>query len=174
MKASFKQALALMHRHNPQSAEDGFQLLLPHVDEHLDDLIAEYRKESNHGLKCWLLELIGNAHDPRIVELLAVELGSADEAIRGWALRGLESFAGRKYSRGQRPATQSEHLRSPNHAAPFASSPARSFRTREHREATPSRDAEADRLRTSTTRCSRLAGGTADAAGSHVLRLAER
>jgi hypothetical protein len=61
----FQQAMRLMRRHDPQAREDGFHLLLPHAAEHTDELIAEFSQERHdHGLRCWLLELIGQARSP--------------------------------------------------------------------------------------------------------------
>jgi hypothetical protein len=57
----FEQAMQLMRRHDRQQQEDGFALLRSHAAEHLDDLIAEFGREFDHGLRCWLLELIGHA-----------------------------------------------------------------------------------------------------------------
>jgi hypothetical protein len=50
----------LMRRRDPQDREDGFCLLLPHAGEHVEEPTAELVSErDDHGLRCWLLELIG-------------------------------------------------------------------------------------------------------------------
>lgn len=79
-----------MRRNNPQQREDGFALLRAHAAEHLDDLIAEFHHEPDHGLRCWLLELIGHARSPRALPLLIEQLNSPDEALRDWAVTGLQ------------------------------------------------------------------------------------
>lgn len=71
-----------MRSQDPQHAEDGFELLRAMAETH----IAE------PGLRRWLLELIGPARSPSAFELLAVELGSGDEAIRSLAVRGLRGL----------------------------------------------------------------------------------
>lgn len=65
MPQIFREAMGLMRSHDPQRQEDGFHLLLPHAADHLDELIAQFEQEQDdHGLRCWLLELIGAAESP--------------------------------------------------------------------------------------------------------------
>ncbi|MRH93608.1 HEAT repeat domain-containing protein [Nocardia sp. SYP-A9097] len=82
--------MRLMRRHNPQLREDGFQLLLLHAGEHLDDLIEEFEQEQNQGLRCWLLELIAEAQSPNALSVPAAELDNQDISLRDWAVRGLQ------------------------------------------------------------------------------------
>jgi hypothetical protein len=89
MKARFRRAMALMQRADPQVREDGFGMLRAHADDHLDDLMAEFHQQSDHGLRCWLLELIGEARDERALPLLADQINNPDEALRSWAASGL-------------------------------------------------------------------------------------
>lgn len=78
---------------DPQLQEDGFQLLRDHVTEHTDELIAEFEREENdHGLRCWLLELIGETKSESALPLLAEQLHSPDEAFRNRAITGLENL----------------------------------------------------------------------------------
>ncbi len=86
----FEQAMRLMRRRDPQQQEEGFALLRAHAAVHLDELIAEFGKESDHGLRCWLLELIGYARSARALPVLTEQLRSPDEALRGWAVAGLQ------------------------------------------------------------------------------------
>lgn len=89
----FQQAMRLMRRHDPQAREDGFGLLRPHAREHLDELIAAFAQETDdYGLRCWLLELIGEARSPRALPVLVEQLHSNDESLRTWAARGLEQL----------------------------------------------------------------------------------
>ncbi|WP_232430505.1 HEAT repeat domain-containing protein [Salinispora pacifica] len=91
MTKRFERAMWLMHRHDPQAMEDGFGLLLPHAADHLDELIAEFAQERNgHGLRCWLLELIGEARSSQALPLLTEQLYSDDESFRSWAVIGLK------------------------------------------------------------------------------------
>jgi hypothetical protein len=93
MSRRFDEAMRLMRRHDPQLMEDGFWLLRGHAAEHTDELIAEFGREDNdHGLRCWLLELIGEARSERALPLLAEQLHSSDEAFQRWAVRGLEAL----------------------------------------------------------------------------------
>lgn len=89
----FQQAMQLMRRHDPQAKEDGFQLLLPHAADHIDELIAEFAQERHdHGLRCWLLELIGEARSSQALPVLTEQLHSGDESLRSWAAKGLEQL----------------------------------------------------------------------------------
>lgn len=81
-----------MRKRDPQSQEDGFHLLLPNVAAHVDELIADFRSETDHGLRCWFLELIGAARAPHAFDLLAEQLESSDDSLRDWAARGLENL----------------------------------------------------------------------------------
>jgi hypothetical protein len=72
-----------------RKAEDGFQLLTAMAAEHVDELIAEFALATDHGIRCWLLELIGQARSPRAFDLLVAQLRSDDESLRTWAKRGL-------------------------------------------------------------------------------------
>lgn len=75
----FQQGVSLMREPAPQDQEDGFDLLLPHAAEHLDQLIAEFNQEqADHGLRGWLLELIGEARSPKALPVLAEHLHNDD------------------------------------------------------------------------------------------------
>jgi HEAT repeat protein len=85
--------MRLMRSSDRQRMEDGFHLLLPHAAEHVDELIDEFRGESDDiGLRRWLLELIGEARSPEALPLLVEQLASEDESLRAWAVRGLEKL----------------------------------------------------------------------------------
>lgn len=86
----FGEAMWLMRCRDPQMAEDGFARLRVVVAEHVGELIDEYRRETEHGVWCWLLELIGLTRSAEAFDLLAAELGAGDESLTGWAMRGLE------------------------------------------------------------------------------------
>ena len=66
-------------------------MLLPHAAVHVDELVAAFDQEcADHGLRCWLLELIGEARSPDALGLLVEQLYSDDESFRDWAVRGLQ------------------------------------------------------------------------------------
>jgi hypothetical protein len=67
-------------------------------------LIAEFTAESDdHGLPCWLLELIGEARSPLALPVLIDQLGGEDEALRDRAFVGFgcwtPSRRGRRFGR---------------------------------------------------------------------------
>lgn len=96
----FELAMQLMRSHNPQAREDGFQLILPCADEHVEELINAFHEECiDDGLRCWLLELIGEARSPRALPTLAQHLYSGDDSLQTWAVSGLEKL-------GTKPARQ--------------------------------------------------------------------
>lgn len=88
----FEKCLMMMRKRDPRTQEDGFHLLLPHASEHLHELIEEYHRETNLGLRCWLLELIGSTRSPAALQCLASELRGSHEQIRTWAIRGLKNL----------------------------------------------------------------------------------
>jgi hypothetical protein len=90
MARGFREAMRLMRSHDPQRKEDGFHRLLPHAADHLDELIAEFELEQDdHGLRCWLLELIGEASSPAALPVLRAQLNGEDKSLRYWAVCGL-------------------------------------------------------------------------------------
>jgi hypothetical protein len=82
--------LRLMRSKSAARREDGFGWLKPRAQEFLAQLIDEFQREQDHGLRCWLLELIGEARDVRAFPVLLEELGSTDDALRSWAILGLQ------------------------------------------------------------------------------------
>jgi hypothetical protein len=87
---SFEACMALMRQRDALAREDGFHFLRPRAAEHVDALIAEFEREPDHGLRCWLLELIGEARCERALDLLRVWAMSSDESLKSWAVRGLQ------------------------------------------------------------------------------------
>ncbi|GLY52598.1 HEAT repeat domain-containing protein [Lentzea sp. NBRC 102530] len=92
MTNHFERAMWLMRRRDPQAREDGFGLLQPHAAEHLGELIAAFRAEEDHGLRCWLLELVGDARSPEALPILVEHLGHEDESFASWAVTGLRKL----------------------------------------------------------------------------------
>jgi hypothetical protein len=92
----FAWALESMRSGDPQSRENGFDFLREHADTYVDELIAEFQKEQeDHGLRCWLLELVAEARSSAALPLLASQLEGEDEALQFWAVRGLEMLDSR-------------------------------------------------------------------------------
>lgn len=92
MDPSFREAMRLMRSRDPQRREDGFHQLLPHAADHLDELVMQFEQENDHGLRCWLLELIGAARSPAALPVLSAQLATNDESLRDWAVAGLEKL----------------------------------------------------------------------------------
>jgi hypothetical protein len=88
----FKKCMAMMRKRNSQVQEDGFHYLLPHASKHIDELIEEFGKENDFGLRCWLLELIGSAKSPDAFDFLAGQLRGPDPRLRHWAVLGLKDL----------------------------------------------------------------------------------
>ncbi|MER5325163.1 HEAT repeat domain-containing protein [Streptosporangium roseum] len=97
MTERFGEAMRLMRCADPQKREDGFSLLRSHVVEHVEELIAEFRAEpEDHGLRCWLLELIGEAKSPSALPLLSELVNDGDESFRYWAVQGLTRLSSKE------------------------------------------------------------------------------
>jgi hypothetical protein len=116
----FQKCMAMMRKHNPERQEDGFHWLLPHAGEFVHQLIAEFGKEKGHGLRCWLIELIGSAKSPDAFEFLAGLLRSDDEGFRFWAIAGLKKL-GTKEARTLLWQAHSFTLASPEETQAFRS-----------------------------------------------------
>ena len=114
---AFAQAMRLMRKHDPQLQEDGFAMLKPIAANVLPQLIEAFEEESDHGLRCWLLELIGDARSESALPVLTKELASEDESIRDWARRGLEQLDIKEARTILRRDSQNETRSSPSSAA---------------------------------------------------------
>lgn len=82
----------MMRKKGAMIQEDGFSWLLPEAHRFVDEIIAEFNSETDHGLKCWLLELLGNTHDQKTLPLFLKYLKSEDESFRYWAIEGLKAL----------------------------------------------------------------------------------
>ena len=93
MTQEFHKAQRLMRSSDPQRREDGYHLLLPHAAGHIGELITQFEQEhDDHGLRCWLLELIGAARSPDALPVLSAQLDSGDESLRDHAVAGLQKL----------------------------------------------------------------------------------
>jgi hypothetical protein len=88
----YKKCMEMMRKHNPHIQEEGFHALLPRVNEFVHELMHEFQVESDHGLRCWILELIGEARSPDAFQLFETQLHSDDESFRTWAIYGLKNL----------------------------------------------------------------------------------
>lgn len=86
----FTRGVAMMRKRDRQVQEDGFEIVKRVAAEHVADLVAAYEAEFDHGLRCWLLELIGETRSPAAIPILAEALADKDDSIRDWAKAGLE------------------------------------------------------------------------------------
>jgi hypothetical protein len=90
MAQGFDTAMRMMRSHDPQRQEDGFHRLRARAGDHIDALIEQFeREQQDQGLRRWLLELIAAAASPAALQVLAAQLDSPDESLRGWATDGL-------------------------------------------------------------------------------------
>lgn len=91
-KFSFKECMKLMRASDAMTQEDGFHWLLPRAHEHVEELIREFENEKNIGLRCWLLELLGEAKSDLALPVFQECINDNDEMLRGWAISGLETL----------------------------------------------------------------------------------
>ena len=64
-------------------------MLLAHASKFPEELIAEFRAETDHGLKCWLLELLADARSEKAFGLFHEQLDASNLTFRDWAVKGL-------------------------------------------------------------------------------------
>jgi hypothetical protein len=71
--------------------EERFNWLVGREREHLVELIEAFHVERDHGLRCWLLQLIGQARAPETLPLFRELLLTEDTPFdfRIWAVYGL-------------------------------------------------------------------------------------
>ena len=68
--------------------------MLAHAPNTFDELVAAFDQErADHGLRCWLLALIGEARLPDALRLLVEQPHGDDESLRDWAVRGLQMLS---------------------------------------------------------------------------------
>ena len=92
----FEKCMWMMRRHDPMTKEEGFHALRPHASEHVEQLISEFKSESNGGLKAWLLDLIGETRSEMAFDLLVDQLDAEDESLRFYAILGLVNLGSRR------------------------------------------------------------------------------
>lgn len=88
----FEKCMAMMRKRDGRTQEEGFHWLLPHAGEYVHQLIEEFGKEKDLGLRCWLLELIGSSKSPDAFEFLAAQLRADDQRLRHWAIWALKNL----------------------------------------------------------------------------------
>jgi len=74
------------------TSESGFSWLSWYAREYVEKLRAELDRETNRGLRCWLLELIGIAKDQSGLDLFAGYLKCGDDSFRFWAIAGMREL----------------------------------------------------------------------------------
>jgi hypothetical protein len=88
----FKTCPAMMRKRDPVTQEGGFHWLMPHAAEYVPELIEEFGREKDLGLRCWLLELGGAARSPAAFGFLAAQLRADNDRLRSWAIRALKDL----------------------------------------------------------------------------------
>ena len=69
-----------------------FSFLAANANKFIGEMIVEFKIEKNHGLKCWLLELIGESKSPKSFDILKDNLQNENESLRDWAILGLKNL----------------------------------------------------------------------------------
>jgi HEAT repeat protein len=82
----------MMRKHDPQVQEDGFGLVKRVAAEYVGELIVAYSDETDRGLRCWLLELLGEARSPEALPVFVEALATPDDPIRHRGEMGLEKL----------------------------------------------------------------------------------
>ncbi|MBC7767170.1 MAG: HEAT repeat domain-containing protein [Phycisphaerales bacterium] len=89
---SFQVLLTEMRSRDALKAEGAFHALLPLANERIEELIKAFEIEKLQGVRCWLLELIGEARAEQAFDVLRKNALSEDEALRGWGISGLQKL----------------------------------------------------------------------------------
>lgn len=80
---SFADCMAMMRKRSALTREEGFYALRPRAMEFVAELMREFAIEPDHGLRCWLFELVGEARSAEAFDFPCAQAQSADEALRG-------------------------------------------------------------------------------------------
>jgi hypothetical protein len=89
----FKKCMELLRKKGyGMMQEEGYEWLLPRINEFLDDLIAEIDKPENAKIQDWIIELIGESTSPKAFEFLRDQLFENDPRNKFWVVNGLVSF----------------------------------------------------------------------------------
>ena len=91
-KPNFQEAMQMMRQRAVHRQEEGFHILKPHAAAFVEELMSEYRSETDHGLKCWLLELVALARSPKAFDFLVEQLNVRDLTFRELAIDGLRKL----------------------------------------------------------------------------------
>lgn len=92
----FTRAVEWMRSKDFGEREKGFDFLREHADSYVEELIDALAREDDPGFRCLLLELIAEARAPQALPTLTRHLGTMDESLRFWAVRGLEMLGTRE------------------------------------------------------------------------------
>ena len=88
----FEACMERMRERDPLTREEGYHALLPRAAEFLPRLIEAFQTERDHGLKCWLFELIDEAKSPDAFPLFLEHLSGGDESLSARAVQGLHDL----------------------------------------------------------------------------------
>ena len=97
---NFKRCLEMLRSRDAMTQEEGYFTLLPHVNEHLDALIAALQAEKNLLMRQSLLELVAASGDPASFPVLLENFFASNDRLQAWARSGLAEL--RKTSGGRR------------------------------------------------------------------------
>ncbi len=88
----FQSAMTLMRGRTANQQEQGFNMVLAHAPKFAAELVEEFRAETDHGLKCWLLELLTHARAEVAFPLFHEMLDASNLIYRDWAVTGLRKL----------------------------------------------------------------------------------
>ncbi|GAA1410349.1 HEAT repeat domain-containing protein [Catellatospora coxensis] len=93
MSKFFRDCMRQMRSRDPQEMEDGFHGLAPRAAEYVPELIEAFEQErADSGLRCWLLELLGEARSEAALAVFREQLYGDDDSLRFWAVSGLRKL----------------------------------------------------------------------------------
>ncbi len=88
----FARCMAMMRKRKVMTAESGYFWLLWRANEFVEPLLAELQTEEDEGVQCYILELLGAAHDLRALPVFIQYMFSPTEWLHIWAEHGLRDL----------------------------------------------------------------------------------
>ncbi|MFN0201047.1 MAG: HEAT repeat domain-containing protein [Bacteroidia bacterium] len=86
----FKNNVYNLYKKDKDVQETAFSNLSLIADSFITELIEICYKETNTGVRAWLVELIAHAKSPDSLDFLSEQFYHPCESIQHWAIRGLQ------------------------------------------------------------------------------------
>jgi ribulose 1,5-bisphosphate carboxylase large subunit-like protein len=99
----FKVCMKMLQSNDPQKKEDGSYLLESHASEFLEELMTQFKRAENYGIRYWLIYLISKAKSQAAIPFLKEYLFCNEESLRRAAIQGLKDLDTKETRTQSRP-----------------------------------------------------------------------